>query len=159
TSKATNLVSGFVPSSYTNAEEAYRFDAATQTTTLMSHTYSTATKGAFGRFIIGSISDDGRYVVFGGAPVDLMSGGTLADPWQVWLNDRETNGNILISHAFTSATALPNNDCVLPIISGNGQFVTYYAQATDLISGYSGGPIGNYEAQLYIWERATGDNL
>src|SRR5262249_39653753 len=102
TSKATNLVSGFVPSNYKNAEEAYRFDRATQTTTLMSHTYSTATKGAYGRFIVGSISDDGGYTAFSGAPLDLFQGGTPTDPGQVWLNDRLTNGNILISHAFTS---------------------------------------------------------
>ncbi|MCL4803948.1 MAG: DNRLRE domain-containing protein, partial [Anaerolineae bacterium] len=95
-----------------------------------------------------SISDDGRYVVFYSYADNLVAGDT---GWSsdIFLHDRITGVTTLISR-HTDGTQ-GNWDSYEPAISGDGQFVTYYSYADNLVDVDSNGDYSD----VFVYEIAT----
>lgn len=101
-SEASDLVPGFSNASSWPAN-AYLFDRVTGAMTLVSRTSASATTGAGGWYP--EISPDGSAVVFPSDATNVVPGQTdLAGTWDLFLFDRASGTNLLVSHAPGSPT-------------------------------------------------------
>jgi Tol biopolymer transport system component len=98
--------------------------------------------GAYG----GTISDDGRYVAF------VAADGILSDDANgyadVFLRDRQTDTTILLTRG---AEGPADGQSGVPQISGDGRFVTYESQASNLVAGD-----GNGASDVFVYDVAAG---
>ncbi|MCR9198209.1 MAG: hypothetical protein NXI04_06170 [Planctomycetaceae bacterium] len=92
-------------------------DLETDTTVLISATASGAA-GNGGSFQP-SISDDGRFVAFASFATDLVSDATFAGGPQVFLRDRDADGNGIFDEPDGSRTILITRDATAPEFSAN----------------------------------------
>ena len=93
------------------------------------------------------ITPDGRYIAFRSFATNLVPGDTngMSD---IFVYDRLTNEMEIVS--VSSTGALGNGDSKDPAICGNGRFVSFTSDATNLV------PIPhNGERQVYIHDRVT----
>jgi Tol biopolymer transport system component len=138
-------------------ENLFLWDRRTGVTRLVSHTAGSATAAATSRHSA-ALSADGRWVVFASYGQDLVPGETDANGGaDLYLYDRDTGTNQLITHALGSATttgALPLED-QLPSISGDGRFVAFISRASNLVSGPAAPQPRN---NLFVFDRTTGAN-
>jgi len=157
-SGASNLVSG---SDSNNQNDVFLYNRQTNTNTLVSHGYNSGTTAgnAFSDLTHGhflqSISDDGRFVVYVSGATNLVNGyvqGYTADPGDVYLFDRITGANTFVSHTFNSATTGGNRFSRAQAISGNGRFIAFYSEASNLVAGY----VGNLISNTYVYDRLLG---
>lgn len=98
-----------------------------------------------------AISSDGRYVAFQSSATNLVAG-TVVSGTHAWLHDRIADTNTLVSHAAGDPSAGASGGGVgVPLgISGDGRWILYQADYTDLIPGYTGsGP------QLFLYDRLS----
>lgn len=106
-----------------------------------------------------SISADGRWVAYVSYASDLVEG--LDDPngngIDIFLYDRETGGNMLVSRAgHDPVTAAENSsDTVPPSISDNGRYVVYVSHAMDIVPGMVDDA---GDAMVFIFDRQSGKN-
>lgn len=151
-STATNLVDGEVENNYyANDPNVFLFDRGTGLMTLVSHAAGSATTTSNGRsFYAPSISDDGRFVVYTSDAGDLVGNNPHGQNTNVYLYDRLSGTNSLVSHASGSPAALAAGDS--PVISGDGRYVTYVGDATTHVAGGTG-------RGLMLYDRLTGLNL
>jgi Tol biopolymer transport system component len=129
----------------------YLWDRTTNATTLVSH----AASGPLVRSEDSSqepvISADGSSVAYQSWSIDLVSGGSGPEGWNIYLWERTTNSNRLVSHAPSGPGARGNGSSETPVISADGSSVAYRSRATDLIPGESG-PV---DENVYLWDRPT----
>jgi Tol biopolymer transport system component len=99
--------------------------------------------GAFG----GTVSDDGRFVAF------VASDGILADDTNgfsdVFLRDREAGTTILVTRGAEGSAA--NGQPGVPQISGDGRFVAYESQASNLVAGDT-----NESGDVFLYDVQSG---
>jgi uncharacterized lipoprotein NlpE involved in copper resistance len=83
-----------------------------------------------------SISEDGRYVAFYSAASNLVSGDTneLGD---IFVHDRETGETTRVSAS--SGGSQCNDHSWYPSLSGDGSYVAFQSEATNLVSGDTNG--------------------
>lgn len=127
-SNATNLIAGD-----TNATaDIFVRDLQTSTTERASLTAidAQASAGSYN----GTISDDGRYVAFDSAA--LLAGGFAAKQ-NVYVRDRTAGTTVLVN--VRSDETLPDSGAAAPAISGNGRFVVFASDATNLVAGDGNG--------------------
>src|SRR3954452_246844 len=79
-----------------------------------------------------SVSFDGRFVVFSSDSSNLVSGDSNSAR-DVFLRDTQQNKTFLVSA--TTAGASGNGRSFEPIISGDGNFIAFRSEATNLVSG------------------------
>ncbi len=79
-----------------------------------------------------AVSDDGRYVVFRSFASNLVVGDTNSH-YDAYLRDRVANTTTRIS--LGAGGVQPNQEARNPKISGNGQFISFETQATNLFPG------------------------
>ena len=120
----------------------YRLDALTGTSTLVSDTPA-GTSGAAGP----DLSDNGRFLTFstnvaGQAPGDATSSD------DVLLFDATTGATSLVSR--TPAGQAGNDRSILASISGNGRYVAFQSNASDLVAGDDNG-----NPDIYRYDRQT----
>lgn len=128
----------------------YLKDMVTGTAELISRsTGGTAPNGNVG---VSHISDDGRYVVYDSTASDLVMGDTNGRT-DVFLYDRVTGTTTRISMPEGGGEA--NGNCYQPAISGNGRYVAFISNATNLTAESPAYATG-VEA-LYVFDRETGD--
>ena len=98
--------------------------------------------GAYG----GTISDDGRYVAF------LAADGILGDDANgypdVFLRDRQTDTTVLLTRGVDGAA---DGQSGVPQISGDGRFVAYESQASNLVAGDANGA-----SDVFVYDVAAG---
>jgi hypothetical protein len=125
-SVATNLVSA----DSNNASDVFLFERATGNTTRVSIT-SGGTQGN-GDSWDPAISSDGRFVAFSSAATNLVSGDTngVAD---IFMWDRTSKAISRVS--VTSSGGQVNGASASPTVSGDGRYVAFEADATNLVSG------------------------
>ncbi len=101
---------------------------------------------------LGSVSDNGRYVVFNSSSPDLVAGYTKVDLYvpDVFLFDRQTNATTLLSHALGNALAGAGGDS--GVISGDGRWIAFSSRAL-LVSGISDPSSVN---KTYLYDRTSG---
>jgi Tol biopolymer transport system component len=105
-----------------------------------------------------ALSADGRFVAYVCSACDLVPGqrdgeGGQGESLNVFLYDRVTGTNTLVSHAAGSPTTTGDRDSQEPRISADGRFVVFSSMASDLVAGQAG-PSG--APNVFVFDRATG---
>jgi Tol biopolymer transport system component len=98
----------------------------------------------------GSVSADGRYVVFQSGATNLVSPPTTFGRFNVYLRDRQAGTTALVS--VTPAGDRGNQHSASPRISADGRYVAFESQATNLTV-----PPTNAWKQILRWDRLTGE--
>lgn len=94
------------------------------------------------------ISADGRFVVFWSGASNLVAGDTN-DSEEIFLRDCQTGETRRISVSSSGAQA--NNGSFYPTISGDGRFIAFMSDATNLVSGDTNG-----FSDIFVHDRQTG---
>jgi len=130
-SYASNIVLGDT----NNEHDVFLWDRQTASTTKV----SVATDGGptNGGSYSPSVSDDGRYVTFQSGASNVVPDDTKDWMDDVFVRDRQTGSTIRVSETVNGASANgPSRDTS---ISGNGQYVVYESEASNLVPGDSNG--------------------
>jgi Tol biopolymer transport system component len=141
-SEATNLVAGDT----NNHRDIFVRDRQTGTTWLVSK--SSAGVQGDGNSYIASISADGRYVAFVSEATTLVAGDTNAKA-DVFVRDRQTGTTTRVSR--NSAGVEGNDGSFSPSISGDGRYVAFPSDATNLVAGDTNGV-----SDIFVRDRNTG---
>jgi Tol biopolymer transport system component len=141
-SLATNLVSGDT----NGMRDVFVHDRQTGATEIASISSGGAQGNQESR--TGSISADGRFVVFSSSATNLVAGGTNGLP-QIFVRDRQTGTTALLTTALGGAQ--PNGASDYPIVSPGGRFVVFQSAATNLVVGDA-----NAQADVFLRDRANG---
>ena len=153
-SDATNLVAG--QSDANGGPDLFLFDRVTGKTALVTHAAGSPTTTASQpvpldyRFF--QMTPDGRYVAYTANAGDLMAGQSGTTLTSIFLYDRVTGTNVLVSHKADSAV-IPGNQ-----ISGgyfrltDGGSVVFSSGATNLVQGTD----ANGSLDVFFWDRASG---
>jgi hypothetical protein len=122
--------SNLVASDTNNDYDVFVRDLVTNTINRVS--VSSANVQANGNSFLGSISADGRYVIFSSTASNLVSGDTngLVD---IFMRDLLTGVTTRLS--MDTAGGQSNNSSWLPAISADGSYIAYVSLASDLVSG------------------------
>jgi Tol biopolymer transport system component len=151
-SEATSLVAGQSDANATS--DVFLHDRRNGITTLASRTATSPTTTGNAISSHPSISDDGRFVAFTTLATDLVSGGIGGEArFNVFLFDRTTGTNRLVSHVPGSATTPGDNRSTAGPISANGAYLTFESEATNLVPGQvdvAASP------DIFLYETATG---
>jgi len=152
-SASTDLVPGTYPPGGDN--NVFLFERATGNVSLVSHALGAPTTGA-GNYqeVTPDIDAGGRYVVFDTASTNLVPGSDTNGDLDVFLYDRATGVNALVSHAAGSPSTAAQSRSHKPILSADGEYVAFQSYATDIVPGTSPG-----SASIYLYERAVGDSV
>ena len=111
-----------------------------------------------------TVSQDGRFLVFVSEAYNLIenqinsrNGSIYYFGTDVYLYDRLTGTNILVSHAGSLWNITGNNSSYSPAISADGNFVVFSSLATDLVFGqtYQDGSQGPRE-NVFLFDRENG---
>ena len=114
--------------------------------------------------IVSSASHDGRYVAFTSSSTDLVP---LPQVWQqnslfgsqsnVYLRDRLTGATTLVSSAAGGGPNVPaNGNSFYPRISGDGRYLVYETQASNIVAGASD---ANGAVDVIRYDRLTGTSV
>ena len=123
TSLATNLVDG----DGNAKQDVFVWERSTKTTKLVSHANGN-TNSSNGTSENAAISDDGRLITFTSDGTNLVTGATTGK--QIFLWNRQTSGISLVSQ--NSAGAIANADSGSAVISGDGLYIAFTSNATNL---------------------------
>ncbi|GGN73180.1 hypothetical protein GCM10010112_42330 [Actinoplanes lobatus] len=96
-----------------------------------------------------SASDDGRYVAFNSPSTDLVPG-DVNDNTDIFLRDRQTGTTTLVSVAADGTQG--NAGSYGPTISGDGRYVAYYTESSNLVPGDDNGSASD----VLVYDRQTG---
>jgi hypothetical protein len=153
-SPATDLIQGLIePIPGTFIDNVYLYDATAGTTTLVSHAANVPTQAVSNTTINPVISDDGGFVAYQSASPSLVLGDIVAT-YNIYLFDRSTGDNTLVSHVASSATTSPSVESANPVISSDGNFVAFVSFAADLVSEQNG---VTDTTNVFLFNRQTGD--
>ena len=141
-SDSTNLV----PGDTNGSRDVFVFDRQTNTTERI----SVASDGTEANDLSGgsAISSDGRFVTYVSFATNLISGDTNSVP-DVFLFDRQTHTTERISVA-SDGTEGNGMSGETPAISGDGRFVTYASEASNLVAGDTNG-----SEDIFVFDRQT----
>lgn len=128
------------PGDANDEDDLFLHDSATGLVALISRTPS----GASGNGPVrgGSMSDDGRYIVFASQATDMTTDPTSRSQYDIYLYDRDTNGNGVFDEpgavsmtklSVTPAGRQASGSSMTPVISGDGTVILFYTSARDLI--------------------------
>ncbi len=98
-----------------------------------------------------SLSADGRYLAFWGLSSNLVAGQSTEFE-NVFLRDRVTGDNVLVSHRTGAAITGGDGSSREGIVSADGNVVVFRSDAPDLVAGQT----DTGEADLFLWERSSG---
>ncbi|MBN1450525.1 MAG: PD40 domain-containing protein [Anaerolineales bacterium] len=145
-SGASNLVSGDT----NNADDIFVHDRQTDQTTRVS--VSSSGVEANGYSSSPAISGDGRYVAFYTDATNLVSGDTNGCG-DIFVHDRQTGQTtrVSVSSSGVEENAPPPDDYLVLSISGNGRYVAFYSDATNLVSGDTNGA-----TDIFVHDLQTG---
>ena len=145
-SGASNLVSGDT----NNADDIFVHDIQTGQTTRVS--VSSSGVEANGYSSSPAISGDGRYVAFYSDATNLVSEDTNGCG-DIFVHDRQTGQTtrVSVSSSGVEENAPPSDDYFVLSISGDGRYVAFYSDATNLVSGDTNGA-----ADIFVHDIQTG---
>jgi Ca2+-binding RTX toxin-like protein len=134
--------------------EVYVKDLATGTVTLASGALNGRVND--GNSDDPSISVDGRYVTFQSTSANLVAGDTNAAS-DIFVRDLKTGAIARIS--VDAAGAQGNAASFAPEISDNGQYITYFSNASNLVAGDANGAPDIFRVANPLWENLVVDPL
>lgn len=154
-SGATDLVTGQVFDEPNYSQQLFLFDRVAGTTALVSHNATSAVTPCNREIETAVESGNGRWVAFVTTASDVVPG--QSDPsalgmTNVFLSDRVSGANILVSHAAASPTTVASGWSGAPSISDDGRFLAFESTAGDLPPGQGSGTASN----VYLFDRVTG---
>ena len=160
---ATNLVPGqpddgrgAIPETGESVADVYLRDRSAGSTTMVSHAPLSATRRGNRPSTDAAISADGRFVAYVSAATDLVAPGVAQGFQNVYLFDRTTGTNTLVSRSATNASLNANGDSTLPALSSDGRFVLFQSTAPDLVPGQVDGNSGEaYRDDVFLYDRLT----
>lgn len=133
-STANNLVTGQVD--YPSTSDIFLYEVASGTLSLVSHVAASDVTTGNGGSIDPVISADGSYVVYVTSATNLVVNLTDTNgAGDVYLYNRVTTGNTLVSHVSGTPATAGNGNSGNAVISKNGLWVAYDSIATDLVDG------------------------
>lgn len=153
-SRGRDLVPGQVSN---GARNLFQWDRGTGTVTLINHAAaSPEVAGSVGLQENSSyvLSGDGRWVAYSSAGSDLVAGQTdLNSDYDVFLFDRATGSNVLVSRSTGSPTQAGDAYSFFPAISADGRWIAFTSGASDLVPGQpaAGG--------VFLYDRTTGTTV
>ena len=137
-----------------NGQDVFLFDVATGAVSLVSKSVAAQNNTANARSLPVALSADGARVLFNSYATNLVAGMNDSNSVRdVFLYDRATGINTLVSHVHGSPTTTPAGDSLGAGISGDGDHVVFGSFGTAMVPG-QGGDIGN----VFLHARATGIN-
>lgn len=152
-STATNAVGGQVDSNA--AADLFRFDVASGTAVLVSHTAASALTAGNGAADTPALSADGAWLAWAGRATNAVSGQSDSNfTWDVFLYNSATGANLLVSRNGTSAVTASNNTSDQPAISADGNWVAFRTAGSNL-----GVSDVNANTDVWMYSRASGTNL
>ncbi len=99
-------------------------------------------------------SADGRFVAYVSAATNLVPGQVDANgDTDVFLFDRATGANTLVSRSGAGPSQAGNGASAKPSVSADGRFVAFVSLATDLVAGQSD---GNLAGDVFLFDRVAG---
>jgi hypothetical protein len=123
----------------------YVFDRSSAKRTLVSHTFASLTTPSAGNSSAAVMSHNGSSVVFVSDATDLVSGATPSGAGgltNVFLYKNDGSGAVsLVSGVNGSATLTGDGNSDSPAIDGDGSYVAYRSDATNLVGNLSGSNI------------------
>lgn len=123
----TSGASDIAPGDVNGVLDAFLFDSATDTVSLVSH--PTSGSSANGPSVTGGISGDGRYASFVSLATNLTD---EASPYEdVYVADLDGAGTWIASRR-SGVLNLANDDSSNPVLSGDGSVVAFESWATNL---------------------------
>jgi PKD repeat protein len=133
--------------------DIFLYDVAATTSVLVSH-QSSAPNVATNNLgsVEGSVSGDGQRVAWLSQANDVVGPNPDAR-MLIYLYERGTGANTLVSHSTTGATDPASGDSDTPVVSPDGSRVAYVSQATDLVS-----PATSGTGDVFAWDRASATN-
>jgi Tol biopolymer transport system component len=134
--------------------QVYLFDRQTGTTVRASHPPGD-TFGS-GNLPSGSplVSADGRYVAYESEATNLVADDDANNSFDIFLYDRVTGVNTLVTHRFGAPGTAANGIGKLRGLSADGRFVLHLGSALDLVAGFVDNNGGLED--LYLWDRELG---
>jgi Tol biopolymer transport system component len=146
-SAANNLITGDTNSRY----DIFVMDRNTHTVTRVSEggTAGSPVQANYGSDTP-SISSDGRYVAYSSEATNLVSGDTNATD-DIFVMDRNTHTVTRVSEGGTAGSPVQaDNHQFLPSISGDGRYVVFASQSTNLVAGDT-----NDITDVFVMDRNT----
>jgi Tol biopolymer transport system component len=154
TSTANNLVPNeSAPSPGAGAgqdQNIYLLDRSTGVTALVSHAAGSASQAGNGECDDPILSSDGSTVVYDSLATDL-AGSTIAAVPNVYLYNRVTGTNTLVSHRPAGPLSSGDGSSRVQAVSADGRFVAFFSAASDLVAGQTGAA-GN----LFLFDAQSG---
>jgi Tol biopolymer transport system component len=98
-----------------------------------------------------AISADGRFVAFASSATNLAEGDSNGKD-DVFVHDRQTGATEMVSLASAGAPANGHSGQYRVAMSGDGRYVVFRSEASNLIGGD-----GNGYADIFVHDRQTGD--
>lgn len=142
-SRATNLVAGDTNGA---GRDVYVRDRRIGTTSRVDVVQEEGGSGSFTG--VGSISADGRYIVFQSAAANLVPGDTN-NATDVFVHDRRRDATTRVSIGPGGAQA--DSSSQIPTISADGRYVAFRSVATNLVPGDT-----NDQEDVFVHDRRTG---
>jgi Tol biopolymer transport system component len=153
-SEATNLVPEQITAPTIPTTNIFLFDRVGGTTTLVSRAAGGATSGNNSSTSPFTMSGDGRYIAYVSQATDLVPGGISGSLGAVFLYDRRTGANTLVSRS--AALEAQARDGYNPVISHDGNRIAYESAATDLVPGQID---TNGTVDAFLYDREHGNTI
>ncbi|HEV2856582.1 MAG TPA: hypothetical protein VHC97_27595 [Thermoanaerobaculia bacterium] len=142
-----------------SAERLYLYDRATGAYTLVNHAPGSPAQADGTPSSSFALSADGRYVAYQCSACGLVPGHPGGSPLgngffqEVFLYDRLSGLNTLVSHAAGSPTARPDGESYTPALSADGRYVVFWSAATNLVPSQAD---TSRTLDLFVFDRVTG---
>lgn len=152
-SAGTTLMAGQADTN--NVADVFLYDAALDAVTLVTHAAGSAATAANNATIWPAISANGRYVAYTTLATDLAAG--VADnngTYDLYIYDRLNGDSTLISHVAGDPATTANGWSGRPLMSDDGQRVSFASKALNLVSGQVD---NNADWDAFHYNRATGE--
>ena len=143
-STASNLVTGDA----NGQQDVFIADVVSGTIQLVSVASSGTQANGLSANSTLSVSADGRYVAFDSTANNLAGGDTNGQQ-DIFLRDTVANVTTLVSS--DAAGSIGNGQSVNPAISGNGRYIAFTSQSSNLVIGDA-----NSTADIFVKDRITG---
>ena len=145
---ATILFEAWTPTVGNEYVQTFLLDRSQSLTRLVSHRFDSPDVGAAADSSLAELSRGGLVALFHSSADDLVAGYSGTGT-QIFLFDRTTGDNRLVSHAAGAPTTAANGGSVATGVSFDGRWTLFYSWATDLVAGYTGS-----NEQIYLFDAA-----
>lgn len=153
-SQGTDLVSGQDDSN--GGYDFFLFDRLLGTNVLVTHAAGSASRTADHPIDSNpTLSADGSRVAFVSTAADLIDGFESGASYNVFLYDRASGTNTLVSHKAGSAVAAGGSNSFTPVLSGDGRYVAFRSFANDLVAGQ----VDASSYDVFLYDQTTGTSL